>query len=162
MIDQNTPKVRSISFDEAKRRYLSRFTCEHIPVWAKYPRKDGSYYAPHYLTDLEWYNSTAFPGEPDCAADETSCFSHSQSWPLGSKLSKPYQIGDPISKQLLILWKDTEDVQWLKDVHGIELIKPACAVVYGNEDSPEKIELYSSNNYKKLVATITPKAQQHD
>lgn len=39
-----------------------------------------------------------------------------------------------------------EDLEWLSKVHGIDTHLFAGAALYGNEDSPERVELYTSNN----------------
>ena len=39
-----------------------------------------------------------------------------------------------------------EDMQWLKDCHGVETDGFACAVVLGNEDWPDKVEIYRFNS----------------
>lgn len=95
-------KNRAITLEEAKRQYVHRYTMEHKPAWAEKPMKEylqGAgysqtlvtvYYAPQYATDKEWYERTSFPGEGDVMADEDYCYSHSQTWPLGRELNKPF------------------------------------------------------------------------
>ena len=40
---------------------------------------------------------------------------------------------------------DPEDLAWLRDVHvGDIKIKFESAIIHGNEDAPEKIELYAA------------------
>lgn len=39
-----------------------------------------------------------------------------------------------------------EDLEWLRDVHGINIDKVACAILYGNEDSPFKVRTFSRNH----------------
>lgn len=39
---------------------------------------------------------------------------------------------------------DAESIQWLKDVHVGEKIQFESAIVYGNEDAPDKIELFTA------------------
>lgn len=80
---------RPISFEQAKREFINRFTMEHVPLWAKQVRKDGTFYAPQYATDFEWYNKTAFVGECELSSRST-CYSHSPSWPMGMALNAPY------------------------------------------------------------------------
>jgi hypothetical protein len=45
----------------------------------------------------------------------------------------------------------TEDLHWLRDVHGIDILAPndriiACAIMHGNADCPEKVELFRRDN----------------
>lgn len=51
-----------------------------------------------------------------------------------------------------------EDFEWLKDVHGIAVGDYACAILHGNEDSPNKIELYAVDNYKCRPTVYEPDA----
>ena len=81
---------RSISFEEAKQAFSFRFTMEHVPYWARRRREDGTYYAPQYATDKEWYDNTIFSKEPGFYGDKNHCVSTNQSWPLGKSLDKPY------------------------------------------------------------------------
>lgn len=86
------------TFEQAKAMYVHRYTMEHVPEWAKHtPRDDGGtadwYYAPHYRTDREWYDNTLFPGEAGYpfGKRETHCYTTGETWPLGQKLSAPFQ-----------------------------------------------------------------------
>lgn len=91
---------RKLSFEEAKRRYVHRFTMEHVPSWAcERPCDSGGtatwYYAPQYRTDKEWYDNTAFPGEPEHilgARHNGCCDSRNPSWPIGQQLAQPYRV----------------------------------------------------------------------
>lgn len=85
-------RKRKITFEEAKNRYLQRFTMEHVPQWALFPVEPGIYYAPQYATDLEWYENTFFNGEHELASKEY-CYTTKQTWPLGHWLDKPYGKG---------------------------------------------------------------------
>lgn len=38
------------------------------------------------------------------------------------------------------------DMQWLSEVHYKAAYQYKCAIVYGNMDAPDKIELYARNN----------------
>lgn len=75
---------------QARAQYPHRFTCEHVPEWARKQRTDGTYYAPQYASDAEWYAQTLFPGESPLAGRD-HCYSHSPSWPLGQALPAPYR-----------------------------------------------------------------------
>jgi hypothetical protein len=85
------------TFEQAKAQYVHRYTMEHIPSWARRrPHGADWYYAPQYRTDREWYDNTKFPGEkghPDYPGSSNHCYTTNQSWPLGQKLTKPYQYG---------------------------------------------------------------------
>lgn len=78
------------TFEHACAVYVHRFTMEHTPAWARQPRPDGAFYAPQYSTDREWYEQTAFPGEPNHIGQITHCYSRNASWPLGQSLAKPF------------------------------------------------------------------------
>ena len=81
--------IRPLTFEQAKSQFVHRFTMEHVPSWAKQQREDGSYYAPQYSSDLEWYNRTFFKGESELPSNK-SCYSYDPSWPLGKTLTAPY------------------------------------------------------------------------
>jgi len=82
---------RLISFEEARRQYVHRYTMEHKPEWAKLPcAGNGRFYAPQYSTDREWYANTIFPGEGPEAGDD-HCYSTGQTWPLGKWLEEEFQ-----------------------------------------------------------------------
>lgn len=86
--------TRPISFEQAKDRYPHRYTMEHKPQWAK----DGTffidgeevYYAPHYVSDKEWYDLTKFPGEGDLSKRSKSCESGPPTWPIGKHCVRPF------------------------------------------------------------------------
>ncbi len=80
---------RPISFEAAKARYVHRFTCEHVPAWAKQQNPNGSYPAPQFATCREWYDSTLFEGE-SCLADKSHCYTSGQTWPHGKSLLTPF------------------------------------------------------------------------
>lgn len=76
---------------EAKRKYVHRYTMEHVPAWAgQRPCDSGGtetrYYAPQFRTDQEWYENTLFPTHPLALYCETS----GETWPLGQWLDQPY------------------------------------------------------------------------
>jgi hypothetical protein len=79
--------------EDAKRKFVHRYTMEHVPAWVKKPLPNGLYPAPQYATDAEWYNKTEFynpklPSEEQIA-DKNHCYSRSPSYPLGLYLSTP-------------------------------------------------------------------------
>lgn len=78
------------TFAHACAVYVHRYTMEHKPAWARGVRSDGLFYAPHYSSDLEWYDNTSFPGEGNHIGRITSCFSRNASWPLGQSLTKEF------------------------------------------------------------------------
>jgi hypothetical protein len=81
---------RSLTFEQARATYPHRFTCEHVPRWALRQRDDGTFYAPQYRTDSEWYERTTFPGERHLSKRSPYCESSGQSWPLGQSLPAPF------------------------------------------------------------------------
>ena len=88
---KRTPPNRP-SFETACAQYVHRFTMEHVPNWARIPRPDGSFYAPHFATDREWYAHTLFWGESPLA-DAHHCHTSGQTWPLGKALNTPFAKG---------------------------------------------------------------------
>lgn len=118
-----------ITFEQAKRQYVHRFTMEHVPGWARIPH-NGKYYAPQYATDLEWYKNTTFPGDKDHIGGNDHCCSSNETWPLGKGfLDKPFlqdraQTARPMcsketalhAMQLLIDALETnQNVDWLEN-----------------------------------------------
>lgn len=87
------------TFEKAKLQYVHRFTLDHVPAWAREQREDGTYYAPHFASDREWYDNTIFPGEPGHPDNQTghyrpkSCYTTGQTWPLGQALEQPFTRG---------------------------------------------------------------------
>lgn len=51
-----------------------------------------------------------------------------------------------------VIYANTEDWEWLEETHmndEIELpFTPVLAVLYGNEDSPDKLVLYKEDHYQ--------------
>lgn len=85
---------KTMSFEEAKSRYVHRFTMEHIPQWAKGQFSDGTgrYHAPQFRTDWEWYMATSFPPHKGFL-NGTHCETGQGTWPLGKWLDKVYEGG---------------------------------------------------------------------
>jgi hypothetical protein len=87
--------TRKISFEDAKRQYVHRYTMEHIPNWARTPAdrdEEGRYYAPQFRSDCEWYENTKFYGEDGwLGTRRTDCYTTGQTWPLGNWLNEPYK-----------------------------------------------------------------------
>lgn len=84
-------KTPKLSFEKACAQYVHRFTMEHVPQWATKQREDGTYYAPQFRSDREWYENTLFPPNEMCYG--TDCYTTGQTWPLGQSLPEPYQVG---------------------------------------------------------------------
>lgn len=81
-----------MTFEQAKREYVHRFTMEHVPQWAKKPMPNGAFYAPQFKTDREWYENTLFPPHKYSRSKrDTSCFTSGQTWPLGKSLTAVYK-----------------------------------------------------------------------
>jgi hypothetical protein len=112
--------AQKLSFEEAKRMYVHRFTVEYIPAWADKPAPNGKYYAPQFLTDQEWYDHTIFPPQspfPD------SCYTTGQTWPLGQWLDaplRPYVTDeDVVNRDLVEMILDRiEDDLYVKSIVG--------------------------------------------
>lgn len=88
----------AMTFEEAKRVYVHRYTMEHIPAWAlQRPCDQGGtetrYYAPQYASDREWFEKTLFPPHNPFAmgSQDQSCYSARPSWPFGQWLDAPYR-----------------------------------------------------------------------
>jgi hypothetical protein len=79
-----------MTFDEAKRRYVHRFTMEYLPVWAHKPAPNGKFYAPHFASDREWYENTLFP--PHNPYHRRDCHTSGQTWPLGQWLDESFKV----------------------------------------------------------------------
>jgi hypothetical protein len=81
------------TFETALRRYVHRFTMEHVPGWARFLAPGGQYYAPQFGSDREWYDNTLFPGEPGNphVPGSGACYTTGQTWPLGKWLDKPFR-----------------------------------------------------------------------
>lgn len=91
--------MKRMSFENACRKYVHRFTMDHMPDWAKQPFLDGYFYAPQYKSDKEWYENTTFPGDtnypyPSGWDSGRYCNSINQTWPLGKYLTALYQKGN--------------------------------------------------------------------
>lgn len=80
------------TFEDARARYVHRFTMEHMPAWARKPADNGKFYAPQYRTDREWYDNFIFVGQDGTRAGEQR--STNESWPLGQWLDAPYVKGN--------------------------------------------------------------------
>lgn len=78
------------TFEKACSMYVHRFTMDHVPAWARMRRPDGTYYAPQYESDREWYLKTFFPGEEGHIGPNDFCYSTNPSWPLGLSIPAPY------------------------------------------------------------------------
>ena len=84
--------ARPITLEQARTRYVHRYTMEHVPQWARAAAPNGKHYAPQFKTDREWYEKTLFAGESKMA-NKNSCHTSGQSWPLGQWLDTPYSRG---------------------------------------------------------------------
>ena len=81
-------RERTLTFEQAKAQFVHRYTCEHVPAWAKEKSASGKYCAPQYATDQEWYDKTYFYGESELATKKF-CYTTDPSWPLGLTLDAP-------------------------------------------------------------------------
>ena len=82
---------RSISFQEACRTYVHRYTGEHVPDWACRPAPNGKFYAPQFRDDRDWYDHTRFYGEEGHCGRKSDCFTTEQTWPLGHWLDECFR-----------------------------------------------------------------------
>ena len=81
--------MRKLGFSEACRQFCHRFTMQHVPAWAKQQREDGTYYAPPFVSDNEWYDKTKFKGEHEMA-NSKHCYTTGETWPVGKALKRPF------------------------------------------------------------------------
>jgi hypothetical protein len=49
-----------------------------------------------------------------------------------------------------------EDMAWLADVHTPLARAYLCAILHGNEDAPNKVELFAANHYKCKPTVLAP------
>jgi hypothetical protein len=85
-------KRNRYTLQEACNLYVQRFTMEHVPAWTQRQRADGTYYAPQFRTDAEWYANTKFHGDKGHPGRWfTGCYTTGQTWPLGESLPAPYR-----------------------------------------------------------------------
>jgi hypothetical protein len=70
---------------EAKRRYVHRFTCTHVPAWARQPRADGTHYEPQFANCDAWLANTDFPvTRTGRLSDRPSACQSRPTWPWRS------------------------------------------------------------------------------
>lgn len=86
--------MRRPTFSEACEHYVHRFTCDHVPAWASNQRADGTFYAPQFRSDKEWYENTKFKGDAGYIGVSNDCDSRNASWPLGKSLNKPFNAAN--------------------------------------------------------------------
>lgn len=46
-----------------------------------------------------------------------------------------------------------EDLQWLADVHGVDVSDVVVAIISGNEDDPDKVETYTQDDVRQRPIT---------
>ncbi len=71
--------------DEAKRRFLNRYTGDHVPYWAPAPREDGQPWAMQFASDAEWFDNTRFWLNSNKNLLKMPCESK-PTWPLNPEL----------------------------------------------------------------------------
>lgn len=87
--------MRRPSLEKAKAQFVQRYTCEHVPAWARRPCEgNGKYYAPQFATDAEWYANTLFKGERGHHGEPNYCHTANQTWPLGQWLDSPFEASN--------------------------------------------------------------------
>lgn len=79
-----------LTFEQARARYVHRYTMQHVPQWSTKMCGNGKYYAPQFETDEQWYAATKFPGEPGLHRNCKYCITGEPTWPLGQWLDSPF------------------------------------------------------------------------
>ena len=82
-----------MAFEQAKNRYVHRFTADHIPDWARQKADNGRYHAPGFSSDRDWYEKTIFPGEGNISSRSRFCESKPD-FPFGKWLVEPFRKED--------------------------------------------------------------------
>lgn len=59
------------------------------------------------------------------------------------------------------LLRTPEDLQWLQEVHGVPTEGAVCAVVHGNEDWPDKVEVHIKDGQPPLAYTPDKSGKYH-
>lgn len=85
--------MRPLTLAQACAQYPHRFTMDHVPAWARDQREDGTFYAPQFRSDAEWYELAKFPGEGGLSRRSRYCTSGAPTWPLGKSLPAVYSVG---------------------------------------------------------------------
>lgn len=85
------------TFEQACSQFPHRFTIDHVPAWARWPKPDGTYPAPQFRSDREWYDSTKFYGETPMAT-RGHCYTTGETWPLGESLAEPFNSARTTSR----------------------------------------------------------------
>jgi hypothetical protein len=78
--DKLSPPAR----EQAKARFVHRFTREHKPTWARGKRPDGKSYRVQFASDADWLEHSEFAVTKSGKLDARSshCVSH-PTWPDG-------------------------------------------------------------------------------
>ena len=61
-----------------------------------------------------------------------------------------------VTQMSVIHLSTQEDMQWLNDVHYEGASEYKVAILYGNEDSPDKIELFSEDRFDCKPVVLVP------
>jgi len=48
------------------------------------------------------------------------------------------------------------ELEWLQEAHGVNTVGYECAILYGNEDAPDKVEVYARNHVHCKPNTYLP------
>lgn len=56
----------------------------------------------------------------------------------------------------MIFLETPEDMKWLAETHCAIAANYVCAILYGNADSPSKVELFSVNHYQYKSTILIP------
>lgn len=85
--------MRKLTFAQACAQFTNRYTAEHVPAWTRKAAPNNLFYAPQFANDHEWYENTAFHGEPGHFGKRNECRTSGQTWPFGQWLKTPYTVG---------------------------------------------------------------------
>jgi hypothetical protein len=114
---------RPITFEAAKAQFPHRYTCEHVPTWAKQQAPNGKWYAPQFATDKQWYDSTKFYGESEFV-EKSHCYTSGQIWPHG---------------QWLLTCFERNSADWRKREHNA---REAAAIEFASTYETSRPDLY--------------------
>lgn len=79
---------------EVLATYVHRHTAEHVPVWARKPREDGSAHPVQFASDREWLANTWFVVTKTGKLYRGSSMCYSQpTWPNGGGLASKPGVG---------------------------------------------------------------------
>lgn len=80
-------ELNAVQQREALAHFVHRYTREHMPEWARKPRKDSKLYPVQFVSDADWLAHTYFSVTKDgkLSRRERYCQSH-PTWPDNPEL----------------------------------------------------------------------------